>query len=69
MSAFLVAGFYFAVTIKPAHAYIELGSMSFVIQAVVASSFSALFAVKMFWRNITEKISRIFGSEKTDDPR
>lgn len=69
LSVVLVAGFFLAATMQPVHAYIELGSVSFVLQVVVASAFSALFALKMFWRRIFERISRIFGSIKKDDLR
>jgi len=39
-------------TIKEAHAYIDIGSGTLILQALVASLFGSIFALKMFWRRI-----------------
>ena len=58
LAVFLASAFIFMVTIKPAHAYIEAGSLSFAIQILVASFFGALFMLKVYWSNVTGKLSR-----------
>lgn len=59
VSVFLISGFFFMVSMKPAHAYIELSSVSFVLQMLVAGAFGVLFTLKLYWRNLTGNISRM----------
>jgi hypothetical protein len=37
---------------RKAHAYIDPGTGSIIIQVLIAAFFGALFAVKMFWKRI-----------------
>jgi len=53
------------VSIKQAHAYIELGSLSFMIQILIGAAFGALFTLKVFWHRITGKLSRFFALIKS----
>ena len=64
LTIFLIAGFILAVTTSRAHAYIDAGSASFMIQVLVATAFGSLIALKMFWRRITGQISRFFSKVK-----
>ena len=64
LSTFLIAGFILAVGTSQAHAYIDAGSASFMIQVLVASAFGSLIALKMFWRRITGQLSRLFSRVK-----
>ena len=64
LSVTLASGFFLMVTIRSAHAYIELGSVSFMIQMLVASAFGVLFALKVFRHNITGKIGRLIAMLK-----
>ena len=59
VSVFLISGFFFMVSMKPADAYIELSSVSFVLQMLVAGAFGVLFTLKLYWRNLMGNISRI----------
>jgi hypothetical protein len=59
LSAFLAAGFFFWINTKQAHAYIDIGSASFILQILVAGFFGSLFTLKIFWRRVTDRISRI----------
>ena len=49
------------------HAYIDLGTGSIIVQAVIAAIFGASFAVRMYW----QKLKNFFGSDskeqKTND--
>lgn len=62
LSVSLVSGFFLMVSIKSAHAYIELGSVGFLFQMLIASGFGALFTLKVYWRNITGWLSRLLAS-------
>ncbi len=48
-----------------AHAYIDPGTGSLILQALAAGVFTAL----AFWRNLREKIINIFKSKKTDEEK
>lgn len=49
LSAALAAG---ALTATPAHAYIDPGSGSMVVQLVVAAIAGGLFTLKVYWRRL-----------------
>ena len=54
----------------PASAYIDPGTGSFILQVLIAGLVGALFALKLFWRNITEITSSLFsrgGKRRGDD--
>lgn len=59
-SALLLSAFLLAVQVKSAHAYIDLGSGSFLIQMLLASVFASLFMIKVFWQRITTRFSRFY---------
>ena len=48
------------VSIKEAHAYIDAGSAGLMLQMLLATLIGGLFALKVFWHNITGKLSKIF---------
>ena len=68
LSLFLITGFTLAVTTGKAHAYIEIGSATLVIQALLAGLFGGLFAIKMFWRRIMDNLGRLFAKNKGANP-
>jgi len=68
LSIILLGGFFFMVQVKPAHAYIELASVSFVLQMLVAGAFGVLFTLKLYWRNVTGKISRLMAIVRRTKP-
>jgi len=41
-----------------AHAYIDPGAGSSIIQVVIASAVAGMFALKMFWQRFVSKIKR-----------
>ncbi len=66
-SAVLVVALLVTITAKEAHAYIDLGSGSFMLQMLLASVFASLFAVKMTWRGLTDRAYRLFtGCQKVN---
>lgn len=44
-----------------AHAYIDPATGSYVFQMLLAGLLGALFALKIFWRNVMAFFSRLFG--------
>lgn len=59
LSASLVAALLIVVTTNEAHAYIDLGSGSFLIQILLGSLFAFLFGLKLFWQRLTARMSRL----------
>ena len=43
----------YGVFTSPAHAYLDPGTGSLVVQALIAGLAGSLLAIKMFWKNIT----------------
>ena len=72
-SVALIICFLWMVTMKDVHAYIDLGSGSFLFQMLLASLFSSLFVLKVFWRRITQGITKVLstikGQSDTQTPR
>ena len=64
VSALLVVGFLWTTTIKDAHAYIDMGSGSLMIQMLFATLFGSLFALKLYWQRFTSRVSRILAKIK-----
>ena len=60
----LAAGVFLMVTIKEVHAYIEAGPVSFLIQMLIATGLGALFMLKVFWHNVTGKLSKFLATFK-----
>lgn len=54
------------VAVPPAHAYLDPGTGSLVIQVLIAAVVGAAFAVKVFWKRIAAFLRRAFHK---DDPR
>ena len=48
------------VSTKPAHAYLDPGSGSYIIQLIIAGGVGALFTVKTFWLQIKNFFTSLF---------
>jgi len=64
LSVTLLSGFFFMVTIKNAHAYIDLASAGLMFQMAIATSFGALFGLKIYWRSVVGKLSQLIARIK-----
>lgn len=69
-NAFFFSALYLVIVPQPAHAYLDPGTGSYIIQIAAAAIFGSLFALKMWWKQITAFISGMLGrkeknSEKT----
>jgi hypothetical protein len=45
---------------KNAHAYLDPGSGSYLLQLLLAALFGALFAIKIFWKKIVDFFRNLF---------
>ncbi len=61
--AFLVLG----ITTTSAHAYIDPGTGSYVLQVVLASLLAAAFVVKSTWRNIRDAVGKRIGRKPKEN--
>jgi hypothetical protein len=50
--------------IPSAQAYIDPGSGSFIVQMLIASLLGATFTLKMYFKNLKQKILHLFSSQK-----
>ena len=51
---------------KSAHAYLDPGSGSYIIQLIIAGGVGALFTVKTFWLQIKTFFTNFFSKKKKD---
>ena len=47
-----------------AHAYLDPGSGSFIIQLIIGAFLGSIVAIKMYFKNIKKSLSKIFQKEK-----
>lgn len=62
-----VAAVLLVVASVPASAYIDPGTGSFVLQAVLAGLLAVGFVLKSTWKNVTGVVARLFGRDDTRD--
>jgi hypothetical protein len=48
-----------------AHAYLDPGTGSFILQMVIAGIFSALFYIKMTWATISARFHNLFSKKES----
>ena len=49
-----------------AYAYLDMGTGSYIIQAILAGVFTSIYFVKLYWFKVTHFISKIFKRSNTD---
>lgn len=49
---------------RPAHAYIDLGTGSYLFQLLLAGILGALFALKMYWRSAKNALRNLFSKNR-----
>jgi len=50
----------------PAFAYLDAGTMSMIVHVVVGGLVGVLYAIRVFWSNVKEFSSRLFGLKKNE---
>ncbi len=63
-SLLLLVILFLSFSTKNAHAYLDPGTGSFILQVVAAGALGGLFAIKTFWGNITTFFSNILSKNK-----
>lgn len=65
----LLSGLLFIVLYGRAYAYIDPATGSYFLQLLLAGLLAALFALKIFWRNVKAFVHRVFskGDKATGD--
>ena len=48
------------------YAYLDMGTGSYIIQAILAGFFAGLFFIKIYWFKFSKFISKLFGRAKED---
>ena len=48
------------------YAYLDMGTGSYIIQAILAGVFTSIYFVKLYWFKLTHFISNIFKRNKED---
>ena len=48
---------------QPAHAYLDPGTGSVILQVLVAGALGAAFTIKLWWRNSLDFIKRLLGKK------
>lgn len=67
----VLAGLLLLISTHDAHAYIDPGTGSYILQLLIAGLVGALFAVKIYWGKIKAFLSNLFskGQEGEDDDK
>jgi len=52
------------VPVSEAHAYLDMGTGSYIIQGLLAGLFAGVYAVKAYWLRIRIFFSKWFGKDK-----
>ena len=52
---------------RPAYAYLDPGTGSYIFQILIAGLVGGLFAIKIFWKRIKAFLKKIFSKEESDD--
>ncbi len=58
----------FVLPAKEAHAYLDPGSGSYMLQLIVAGLAGFIISLKMFWRQISAFITNLFSKTKANQP-
>lgn len=59
INALFFVSLYMLVVPMPAHAYLDPGTGSYILQIAAAAFFGSLFALKVWWRQITGFIGKM----------
>jgi len=57
-----------ALPLQRAHAYIDPGSGSYIIQVMIAAVLGGLYSLKLFWRRLIDRITGLF-KKKPDEEK
>lgn len=69
-NAIFYVGLYLVLVPQPAHAYLDPGTGSYILQIAAAALFGSLFALKVWWRQITGFVGNMLSrkEKKSEKP-
>ncbi len=67
VNSVVLVGLLFFILTDHAHAYIDPGTGSYVLQLIIAGLLGAAFAVKIYWKRIKALLSNLFSGEAKQD--
>ena len=56
----------FSFSSSNAYAYLDMGTGSYILQAILAGFFASLFFIKTYWFKLSKFISKVFSRSKED---
>ena len=59
--------FIYSISPRPAHAYLDPGTGSYIFQILIAGLVGGLFAVKIFWKRIKAFLIKVFRKEENSE--
>ena len=65
ISISLLSVFFLLTRTEHAHAYIDAGTGSLILQILLGTLFGTLFMLKVFWRRFTGRVSRLLFKKKS----
>ena len=68
ISVFLITLALIIATTKPVHAYIDMASASYIVQILVATLVASLFAIKLFWQRLIDRVVKFFPRKDRSEP-
>lgn len=68
-NAFFFSALYLVLVPQPAFAYLDPGTGSYIIQIAAAALFGSLFALKMWWKQITGFIAGMLGRKEKNSEK
>jgi hypothetical protein len=63
----LVIGFALIIPVNVAHAYLDPGTGSYIIQILIGGLLGGVFAIGIFWKRFWAAVKRLFSGKKRDD--
>jgi len=51
----------------PAFAYLDAGTGSLILQAIIGGALAAAFTIKMYWRRIVSSVRSLLGKSDSSD--
>lgn len=67
ISVLLIGAFALLVPAKSAHAYLDIGTGSYLLQMLLATLLASVFMLKVFWHRLTVRIARLIAKFKAPD--
>ncbi|MFI5265307.1 MAG: hypothetical protein ACHQT7_01020 [Candidatus Levyibacteriota bacterium] len=68
-SALFFVSLYLVLVPAPAHAYLDPGTGSYILQVLAAVFFAGLFVLKTWWNQVRGFVLKLFGRKENDSKK